>query len=91
MADRFWKRWLEEYLPLLRKRQKALRPQGNFRVGDVVLVAGESTPRNRWPLARVTRVHLSDDGLVRRVSLKTARCSLIRAPVKLCLLEGVSS
>lgn len=91
LADQFWKRWLWEYLPLLRRRQKERRSQVNIQVGDVVLVTGEQTVRNQWPLARVTHVYPSDDDFVRKVSLRTARRTLIRAPSQLCLLEGVTA
>jgi len=44
LADNFWKRFLQEYLPLLQKRQKWLRPQPNVRQGDFVLIHEENVP-----------------------------------------------
>jgi len=38
LADHFWQRWTKEYLPTLQERQKLLRPQPNFEVGDLVLL-----------------------------------------------------
>jgi len=46
LADVFWRRWSREYLPLLQLRQKWARPQRNWAVGDVVLVATETSNRN---------------------------------------------
>ena len=38
LANVFWARWKQEYLPSLQKRQKWFRPRGNFTVGDTVIV-----------------------------------------------------
>jgi len=46
LADVFWRRWSREYFPLLQPRQKWSRPQRNLAVGDVVLVANETSHRN---------------------------------------------
>lgn len=54
IADLFWKRWIQEYLPLLQVRQKWSRSRCNFRQGDIVLVADASALRGSWMLARVT-------------------------------------
>ena len=48
LADIFWRRWSKEYLPFLQLRQKWVYPQRNLAVGDVVLVAGETSHRNSW-------------------------------------------
>lgn len=55
-ADLFWRRWTHKYLPLLQECQKR-----SFKIGDVVLVADSSLPRNSWMLGRIT----SDAGLKR--------------------------
>ena len=44
-----------------------------MKVGDVVLVWDKESPRNQWPLAVVTKVFLSDDQLVRKVQVTTAK------------------
>ena len=46
LVNCFWKRWIESYVPELQRRAKWLLPQRNFIVGDLVLIADESTPRN---------------------------------------------
>ena len=45
----YWSWWTKEYLPLLRERQKWLRPSRNVAVGDVVSLVDQS-PRNAWAL-----------------------------------------
>ena len=69
LSDQFWHRWKQEYCLLQQKRQKWNNVSPNSRVGDIVLIRSESCPRNQWPLARVTKVYPSDDGLVRKVLL----------------------
>ena len=87
LADRFWSRWLKEYLPLLQQRQRWLVESRNFQVGDVVLVIGEKSYRGQWPKALIEEVHKDKDGFVRSVRLRTSSQSLVRDIRKLCLLE----
>ncbi len=77
LAEQFWSRWKREYLMSLQERQKWQTPRRNLRVGDIVLLKDDS-PRMTWPLARVTRVTPSDDGLVRRVHVTTGTRNLDR-------------
>lgn len=88
LAEQFWKRWVNEYLPTLQVRHKWLHPQVNLKCGDVVLVSDENTPRGLWPLAVVTNVKTSKDGLVRTVQVRTKSTSLVRPISKIVLLEG---
>ena len=87
LADRFWSRWLKEYLPLLQQRQRWLVESRNFQVGDVVLVIGEKSNRGQWPKGLIEEVHKDKDGFVRSVRLRTSSQSLVRDIRKLCLLE----
>ena len=73
LADLFWTRWVKEYLPLLQERHKWTDRGRNVKVGDIVLVKHENTPRNRWPIGLVKAVYPGDDGLVRSVQLKFVR------------------
>jgi len=86
LADLFWRRWTQEYLPLLQERQKWLRPKRSFKVGDVVLVADTSLPRNAWMLGRITKVLPDSKGVVRSAEVQT-KTNIIHRPItKLCLL-----
>jgi len=89
LADQFWKRWLREYLPNLAKRQKWVEPKANFKVGDVVLVMDENSPRKSWPLGLVTRTFAGRDGLVRSVEVKMNKTLVVRPIHKLAMLEAV--
>ena len=83
-----WNRWLKEYLPQLRLRQKWHMPQRNIQVGDLVLLV-ERSPRGEWPKAVVEQVFPGSDGVVRKVLVRTAAKSTYTRDVrKLCLLEG---
>ena len=57
-------------------------------MGDVVIILDEMTPRNLWPLARVTEVIHGRDGLVRTVKVRTKRTELVRPITKVVLLEA---
>ena len=95
-ADLFWKRFQNEYLPLLQARAKWTTKQRLHKVGDIVLVVDQSVPRNHWCTGIVTATKISDDGLVRSCEVtmlknKYTKCGFekitLRRPVsKLILL-----
>jgi hypothetical protein len=87
MADAFWKRWLKEYFPKLKARQKWTKQTVNLKVDDVVLIV-ENCRRSDWPIGRILEVFPSADGLVRKVRVQTRASSLVRPVTKLCLLEA---
>ena len=62
LADIFWNRWSQEYLPLLQRRQKWTTIRKNLAVGDIVLVTAENAPRNSWSLGRVVEVFADKKG-----------------------------
>ncbi|KAI4894756.1 hypothetical protein NFI96_009065 [Prochilodus magdalenae] len=53
LADQFWTRWRQEYLPTLQQRQKWTVSRRNLHVGDLVLLKDKQVARNSWPMARV--------------------------------------
>ena len=81
MANQFWTRWRREYCTLLHKRQKWNTPQRNSRVEDIVIIQDDNLPRDRWPLAMVTKLYPSKDGLIRKVQLFTAE-TLLERPIR---------
>ena len=87
LLDLFWKQWLKQYLPELQHRVKWLKKCRNFKVGDLVLLCDENTPRGVWPMAIVTSVNVSKDGLVRTVTVRTKASSFTRPVTKLVSLE----
>ncbi|XP_068712837.1 uncharacterized protein [Montipora foliosa] len=72
LAYHFWQWWTKEYLPTLQERQKWLRPQPNFEVGDLLLMADRNTPRGQWPKALVEQTFPDSEGLVCQVVIRTA-------------------
>lgn len=91
LADEFWRRWMREYLPLLRARTKWRDARPNVKVGDIVLVADANAPRSVWPLARVVETVPGPDHLVRMARVRTAKGIALRPVSKLVVLEGVSA
>ena len=87
LANQFWKRWLGEYLPALRQRRRELEPRRNLQVGEMVIVADPQTPRRLWSLGRILETSTSSDGLVRQVTVQTAKGEMRRPINKLCPLE----
>ncbi|XP_059805914.1 uncharacterized protein LOC132380945 [Hypanus sabinus] len=71
LANQFWPRWRQKYLPLLQQRQKWTEPRRNLQVGDLVLLRDKQITRNSWPMARTTATFPSEDGHVRKIELKT--------------------
>ncbi|XP_011858174.1 PREDICTED: uncharacterized protein LOC105555739 [Vollenhovia emeryi] len=90
MRDHFWARWSSEYLHSLTHRPKWLKASEDIRVGRLCLLRSETTPPNRWPLARVEKLFPGDDGHLRVVGLRTATSSLKRPVSKLVLLPDSS-
>jgi len=68
------------------------RQLDNLAVGDVVLVATETSHRNSWPLGRIVETYPNKKGFLRRARVRT-KSAVYESPVdKLCLLvEGGSS
>ena len=96
LADHYWKRWIQEYLPTLQKRSKWVKSRRNVQIGDLVLIAEDNVLRNRWPMGRVMEVFCGEDGEVRSVKIRSKIKSKIKSSVfhrpvtKLCLLEEAS-
>ena len=73
LANMFWTRWHKEYLPTLQPRRKWQDETRNLKEGDLVFLHSKESPRNYWPLARITEAYVSTDGKVRKVDLLTAK------------------
>ena len=89
LANLFWTRWIKEYLPGLQQRQKWTKTTRNLRIGDLVLVLHENTPRCDWPLGLITEVHVGRDDKVRSATVRFRGALYSRPISKLCLLEGI--
>lgn len=85
--DHFWDRWMQEYLPMLQRREKWNDVSANLVVGDLVLMCDDNLPRGKWPRARVVEVYPDDNGLVRHVKVRSSAGLYKRDVRKLCRLE----
>ena len=89
LSDQFWHRWQREYCLLQQKHPKWNYVSPNSQVGDIVLICDKSYHRNQWPLARVTEVYPSEDGLVRKVLLlvtQSGKKRLLERPIHKLIL-----
>ncbi|KAI5753224.1 hypothetical protein M8J77_024779 [Diaphorina citri] len=82
----FWKRWKADYLNTLIQRGKWTSGSRNINVGDVVILRGEDSPPQQWPLGRVTEVLPGLDGVVRVAKVRTMNGELTRPAAKLAVL-----
>lgn len=84
---------LPDNLQMAKKRilclkTKWLRKTREIKPGDVVLLAGDPMPREKWPLGVIGECERSHDGLVRTVRIRTSGGIIRRDIRKICLLEG---
>ena len=84
----FWKSWVCEYLPSLLIREKWSQRLRNFKVGDLVLIASDHTPRSNWPLGRIMEVFDASNDIVHTLRLKTRSGEILRPGSWLALLEA---
>ena len=78
LANIFWTRWRNEYLPTLQVRSKWHEQKDNVREGDLVLVKDKDLSRNEWPVGRVAKVFPSEDDKVRKVDVNIVRNKIVK-------------
>ena len=81
MYKRFWSIWSKDYITNLPSIIPKFKQKCNLKIGSVVVIKEDNTPRLHWPLGLVTEIHQSSDGLVRSVTLKTAK-GIIKRPIQ---------
>uniref|UniRef100_A0A5S6QTJ4 Integrase catalytic domain-containing protein n=1 Tax=Trichuris muris TaxID=70415 RepID=A0A5S6QTJ4_TRIMR len=91
LVNRFWRRWLTEYLPFLASLHKCRKPEENLREGDVVLIVDVSNPRGTWPIGTVTKVYPGPDKIVRVADVRCSRGTLRRPTTRLIKLTSLIS
>ena len=89
LVGHFWRRWQDEYLQQLSIRPKWNQEEPPLKVGDIVLVSEDKTPRGKWPLARVIGTFPGRDNVIRTVKLQTSKGQLKRPIQRCCKLELV--
>ena len=58
LRDRFWKRWVFEYLPTLIRRVNLLERTTQIQEGDMVFVSDPNIPRHQWCRGEVQKCML---------------------------------
>ncbi|XP_055603942.1 uncharacterized protein LOC129752177 [Uranotaenia lowii] len=91
MRDHFWKKWSADYLHTLQTRQKWKGRVLEIHEGALVLLRDENSPPQQWKLGRIISTHPGKDGIVRVVTVRTAKGEYQRAVTKVCLLPDVDS
>ncbi|XP_055614781.1 uncharacterized protein LOC129761103 [Toxorhynchites rutilus septentrionalis] len=85
--DIFWKRWLKEYLPVIRRQPKWFEEAAKeITEGDLVLITNEGK-RSEWIRGRVERAVRGSDGRVRQAIMRTAGGLVHRPVTKIALLD----
>lgn len=88
LADHFWRRWTQEYMPFLVRRSKWHKERKPIKVNDIVIIVDPNGPRNTWPKGRVTEVYPAKDGKIRIVDVTLANGIVLRRSVsRLCILD----
>ncbi|XP_017483689.1 PREDICTED: uncharacterized protein LOC108372493 [Rhagoletis zephyria] len=90
LRDRFWKRWVDEYLPTLTRRTKWCMPTKPLGIGDLVFICDPKLPRREWRRGRVLRVFPGKDGEIRRAEVTTITGLTYRPVSKLAVLDLVN-
>lgn len=86
----FWKRWLIEYLPVIRRQSKWFEESRTVQAGDLVMVA-EPTKRNGWERGRIVRTVTNPDGRTRQAIVQIGKKTMLRPVSRLALLDLRSS
>ena len=73
LADRFWKRWRNEYLQTLQNTRKWQSTQRDVKEGDLVLLKDVNTHRNDWSRGIILHAIPSADGRIRKVEVRTVK------------------
>ncbi|XP_002735894.1 uncharacterized protein LOC100369374 [Saccoglossus kowalevskii] len=90
LHQRFHRRWLTEYILALRERHQNNKnnvTSNRIKIGDIVLVHSDTQKRLLWPLAKVEKLHVRNDGLVRSADIRTKTGKTSRPICKLYPLE----
>lgn len=86
-ANRFWKRWVADYLPEITRRTKWFTDTKPIEINDLVVVVDPKLPRNCWPKGRIICTHPGRDGKPRSATVRTANGIYERPVAKLAVLD----
>jgi hypothetical protein len=84
ITDKFWQRWIKEYLPQINYRKKWTKAVDPIKDGEIVIIADPNGPRSNWKKGLIVKTYPGKDGQVRVVDVKTD-CGILRRPAtKIC-------
>lgn len=86
MVDGFWRRWVQEYLPMITRRTKWFDAEKPLKTGDLVIIVDQNM-RNSWERGRVIDTVKGADGQTRRATVQTTKGVITRPVTKLALLD----
>lgn len=86
LVQHHWRRWRNEYLSEIHNVSQRVPRGERMRIGQMVILKEHEKITNEWYLGRIVDVHPGKDGVVRVVSLKTAKGVYKRPTSKICLL-----
>ena len=87
LKNHFYKRWVNEYLPILTRRSKWFDKVKPIEPGDVVVICDADMPRSKWFMGRIIETVVAKDGQVRQAFVKTSSGILRRPAHKLAVLD----
>lgn len=88
LANRFWKRWLNDYLPEITRRTKWFCNSKPIEIGDIVVIVDPLLPRNCWPKGKIIGTSISKkDGQIRAATVRTSTGVYERPVAKLAVLD----
>ncbi|RCN47388.1 hypothetical protein ANCCAN_06522 [Ancylostoma caninum] len=86
VLERFWDVCHRDYLSALAKRHQSRISQSRStplapKVGHLVIMADDSLPRGRWPLAIIVELHSDKNNTVRTAIIRTARGKTLKRSI----------
>ena len=85
LSEEFWKKWKREFVHILQSKRKWTRSAPNLEVGNIVLLKTSDLPQGQWPLGMIKKTFPGDDGLVRKVEVRT-----VQAEKESCYIRPVT-
>lgn len=89
LADRFWTRFIRDYLPGLQTRQKWQASPPDLKEKTFVLIVDPQLPRGLWPVGQVVKTHLSPDGHIRSADVEIKGQVYTRPVARLVILPAL--
>ncbi|XP_015121728.1 uncharacterized protein LOC107044383 [Diachasma alloeum] len=72
IKQHFWARWHKEYLSELNVRHKWTSGSHDITIGSLVLLRDDNPPPLKWRMGRIIEVFPGEDGIIRKVKVRTS-------------------